>query len=1484
MIQDHESRSRLMERYKQQWNGKLAGLPEHLLETVKAMEAVENHSAVQMDVPQEVLRYLERENMLPSAMMQEYYGALLCLYVPEDKRAQYLALIDKLNLFPAYGGRGSSYAPFAGRIFELLTDYKILAFYGGNLANYLTKDMPEELADIRTHTNLYAVRYVDDLVAAAIDAGDAAVIRIAEEMLSGGECAVDAEDKLLSGILKSSDRSLQEAVCRTLAAAGTQDGVRELICRAADSGAAAAFTMVFDCICENRLFRFGSVRMRLMSWFHVWDSKGIDLLTGDYLPCVQEALHHRDRAVEYCGSSDCLLIAIGLWATGIYDMDRAIEILRQFQREGTKPQLLAMAYYIRERWSDTTCRRVAQRVLHDGRNQHDLEITAAYWDVYCLDAGRYLRKAGIRGWGGPADDVEVRLGDYFENREEAERRVGFMRGLLQRMPGKEARFAPCIFPWHSAKITASGVLKQLSIHARLLGDAELAEYVLDRIQEIKKEADSGSRADYVELLLYDTAEPKYIDRLVSLVADRESGTQETAARLLQDVPLEERHYAMLEEFLRLKNGGIRRHAIGLLCGQDGEQMARCIERLMQSGDQRMREGALELQQILEAESGDDTGGEQEGYGLYRTDAHMIFPQRVADRQAVVSYFTVEKETVDGILTKLARVLDHYMDQVYVSEKGRQIQLSYYLDTGRWQYDEEVPFPEVWRGFYDTEIQDARLLTLLALCLCDCDVTVTEREICERWNRAIYGNTVADYVLPERIRPMGHALARMLEILTDLYGQEELCRTGLEALQWILEDMPPEEMWYHQAYNGHSFAHQTAFLESGKMHMIRRAIDSCGRKGQFADRFFLYAQLDEKYRLQQSRGRQYRRYTANADLLDLPDYVKACSLGLIGEEILYRNIFERWGLSYAFEMLGLFVDGAGDRQPDRELQKFMGGTAEEGESFLAAGRRIYIRLTERILDAELTRGELPTVFSESIGSIGRIYGLRYFVQILRALGDEKFTRSGRESVGKTECLSHLLSVCEPQAGESATQLRALLEENHAGKAAVSDRRLVEAGMFAPQWLDILEEYLGIEGQKSGAYYFIAHMDDRFDDRRRAAIACYTPLTTEELKAGAFDCGWFRQVYAALGEKHFARLYDAAKYISDGAKHVRARKYADAALGKVSVEKLEAEITAKRNKDLLMSYGLVPFRDRQDMLHRYRFIEQFLTESRNFGHMRRASEAEAVRMALRNMATAAGYADTMRLTLAMEYETAGEYAAYHKRKEQSRRCVRMFERAMTERETFCHEELAQLCENPVAGPVVRALVFVVAGQDQDGGNGYYTRDGLVDAAGGLLPLRPDAVLRVAHPVDLYQAGVLETYQRNCSDQMDDGAIRQQPFQQLFRKFYGKMEEEQEQTYSCMHAGCQMEPRQAFMCLSGRGWIIDVESGIQKVCYGSNIVAQIIVLSGWIMEEDLLTPSIERIEFYDRMSHKAVRVRDVPDIVYSEIMRDVALAETAQFAQNN
>ena len=260
-----------------------------------------------------------------------------------------------------------------------------------------------------------------------------------------------------------------------------------------------------------------------------------------------------------------------------------------------------------------------------------------------------------------------------------------------------------------------------------------------------------------------------------------------------------------------------------------------------------------------------------------------------------------------------------------------------------------------------------------------------------------------------------------------------------------------------------------------------------------------------------------------------------------------------------------------------------------------------------------------------------------IQILTALGKDPLQRgysyyssdSDRKSV-----LSHLLKVCVPKPKETAEDLKKALKGTD-----ITKKRLVELAMYAQQWIPMIEEYLKLPGFASTCYYFMAHTSEQFDEQVTSTIAKYTPLSPEELKDGAFDIHWFFEAYQSVGEKNFKLLYDAAKYSSTGTAHGRARKYADAALGNVEKEALKAEINAKRNKDLLMSMGLLPLptgkrKQEEELLDRYQFIQKYKKESRQFGAQRRASEGRAAEIALGNLSVNAGFTDVTRLTLRME----------------------------------------------------------------------------------------------------------------------------------------------------------------------------------------------------------------------------------------------------------
>ena len=465
-----------------------------------------------------------------------------------------------------------------------------------------------------------------------------------------------------------------------------------------------------------------------------------------------------------------------------------------------------------------------------------------------------------------------------------------------------------------------------------------------------------------------------------------------------------------------------------------------------------------------------------------------------------------------------------------------------------------------------------------------------------------------------------------------------------------------------------------------------------------------------------------------------------------------------------------------------------------------------------------------------------------------------------------------------------------------------------------------------------------MNDRYnhDQRKFATIARFTPLEKEELFNGAFDIDWFNEAYSILGEKRFAMLYEAAKYTSDGSRHTRARKYADATLGKVTVEELEAEIKEKRNKDLLMSYPLVPLADKDDMLHRYQFIQQFRKESTQFGAQRRASEGLACDMALRNLATRAGFKDTTRLTLVMEMALAESLKSYFewikldngkdtveariqvtdsgkpevvvrkgekllasipsafkkdpyilqlkesnkKFREQYTRTVKMFELSMEERELYSVQEITDLTANPVISPIVENLVFISDDKGLCGTVSAGAGIALVDAMGEVHAMDGADNIRVAHPYDMYKAGNWTDWQQYFFEkQKRDGS--KQPFRQVFRELYVKLDEELDKNYSSLFAGHQIQPTKTVATLKSRRWIADHESGLEKVFYKDNIAVTMYALADWFSPSDIEPPTLEYVAFADRKTFKFIPVGQVPDIVYSEAMRDVDLAVSVAHA---
>ena len=853
-----------------------------------------------------------------------------------------------------------------------------------------------------------------------------------------------------------------------------------------------------------------------------------------------------------------------------------------------------------------------------------------------------------------------------------------------------------------------------------------------------------------------------------------------------------------------------------------------------------------------------------------------------------------------------------------------------------------PLEDVWRDFYKKEIKDFSTLWQLNVLLTrEYNGGINDSNIkeCQDFYKKLLGFDITElktklkkanlkYIFTENYY---NDTGYVLEIISMLY--KEYCKENKNYLfeigkvftGYVLENFEAKDIVEQkERYNKEIYYNVNIYyLNPGIYYLFARIIpylEFYSNEKSFIESFILRYNLDEKIKKYTNENLKGCEIGGRRKVLELRDYTIAIVLNIAEKDLIYKDILEIenktedekkevfWSLdTYMNNYRNILAKKENKRLVN--LNQFMLNDALK--IIYDEGRKI----VDYLVQNELKRGDSPTIYSKSLHEIDRIEGIDYLVQILQALGKETLDRTSYYWGGddsKKAVLSHLLKVCHPSEKDNSKELAKKLKGTD-----ITEQRLIEVAMYSSQWIEIIEGYLGWKGLTSGCYYFQAHMSD-VDKNKEGLIGKYTPISIDDLRDGAFDIDWFKSAYKELGEKKFEMLYDSAKYISDGAKHSRARMFADAVLGNLKLKETEKKIEDKRNKDLVASYSLIPLlKDKQkDALHRYQFLQKFLKDSKQFGAQRRASEAKAVNISLENLSRNMGYSDVTRLIWNMEtalinemkeyfepkklddvdvyikidelgqseiiYEKAGkelkslptklkkdkyieDIKEVHKNlKEQYRRSRKMLEEAMEDGTEFYGYEIENLMTNPVIAPILKSLVFKM-----DKNLGYYEDKKLKSVNKKSVAVKDDSLLKIAHCFDLFESGDWASYQKDIFDRE-----LKQPFKQVFRELYVKTADEKGRDKSLRYAGHQVQPTKTVALLKTRRWIIDGQEGLEKVYYKENIIAKIFALADWFSPADIEAPTLEEVQFFDRKTFKPILIDDVPDLIFTEVMRDIDL----------
>jgi hypothetical protein len=831
--------------------------------------------------------------------------------------------------------------------------------------------------------------------------------------------------------------------------------------------------------------------------------------------------------------------------------------------------------------------------------------------------------------------------------------------------------------------------------------------------------------------------------------------------------------------------------------------------------------------------------------------------------------------------------------------------------------DRYPLPQLWRDFYQKEIGSFPTMLQLHFALSTYWGEGHSYKVYEFMNREFMSEIKKLYGFD--LHGLKVALAKLphfaiLNSILHLLGEENwdaayadsVAENILASIFPLLDKGNARKEFMHETYMKQE--RRTVFLHQHSS-LSYWMSDSFGSK-QSPEAFTEYFML----RYQFYRKSEYLNTRPPAALpkspLSIFDFGHAYALDLIPESELMLELQSRVNAEESLNLASAFLFDALKPWQRNRLKA-------HGEIDFTPLKETVRKVADQILSIELQRGEPATEVSHLAMRLERIEGAALWIKLLKAFENEGFGKVDyyySSSFSRKEVLSRLLRICYPAPADTAQTFSALVKQ-----AGLSHERLMEAAVYAPQWLEMVENHSGWKGLQSTAYFFHAHINECCDDRLKTHIAHFTPIDPADLLGGAFDLYWYREASREIGSKRFEKVCEAAKYIASASEHLRFSKYLEAVNGKLEAKEVKKQVEEKRNRDLLMIYSLIPLnkRSNNDLSERYQYLQQFLKESKAFGSQRQDSEKKAVELGLLNLAQNAGYQDLSRLVWSLETSLFKQieacFAPYEKDgvktylkvdatgkpgihyfkagkeltnipgklrkdphiihlREVCKRLKSLYspaadrlEEAMEEGAAFLISELAAFRRNPLLWPRLKHLVFIT----QEGETGFYCEEGLRIGEAQPLPLEASSQVWIAHPTDLVRLQQEETYRTYLLDREI-----QQPFEQVFRKKYEKTEEEKEASYSLRHAGQGIRPDDLSALLKEGRWMAAGEEKWQTVFYKENVAALVETSSQALSPADTELSILERLSFFERKSRRPLLLDKVPDRVFSEVMRDLDL----------
>ncbi|MDR1920973.1 MAG: DUF5724 domain-containing protein [Candidatus Adiutrix sp.] len=911
-----------------------------------------------------------------------------------------------------------------------------------------------------------------DFLAVRIDEGDKAVIDAVKEIMLGDNNTARLSDPIISGIAKSENAELRGLLVNMLLAARLQEGLRQSILENADTGRLETLVEFMKAILDNDLLRYSSVTRAADVWMGLGLEAGDRRVTQKLLELGYAYLRDEKARKAAAKSKDVIELYAALWAESAVEVNRVISLADKLM-SGKKHQRLVFLSFLTQTENPALQFGLAAKYL-EGYAEKVPEKEEL--DLLCLVMRNYSPPY-VWDRTKEAYHEQCRAIPWIADKKTRDRQFEALLNIIPAIPAGGYKKENTPFPWSSVSIERGDIFWRLLTLAAYDFDPEK----IDRLIAVMGKADSANRSEFIKFFLDAPDNETKREYLFASLNDKSMPVRSRALENIVALEITDAEIPRVMSLLALKTGDIRQNALRILSNLETGRALAALKTLLADKNDHKRLAGLDLLALMLKENKIGQDGlaglialmpeatakervlidaltakeaayaKENGFGLYDPNYVPQLPIPAPDKNNTLeSIFGADAERPRKIFAALCEVIKANKDFTY--------------KTHTWSGDEEAALGALDRVRFRAEAHE------------DLNLSAFERFVLQDvWRAWIKDNQVSyrELFLLMFIHEIGHKPPYqdwVNEIMEDIFhakkinafiawqAKKEYGRLAMSLVDILWTEFPESERF---AVLGGAIADLLAKVDEEKW---KRPIYDDKRYdmrygGEFAPTFsntrevgfilrHLSLAVDDDDRLARYAGaccELGRREGEFYKIITVEQAARATALGLLKEDALYRIFFM-----------------AGKRNVSSYFGNIQDKEAKETAEKFPVVKKIADRCVARIIEIELLRGDSQTAVSSLASKIRRHEGAETFAKILVALGNETLFRGyyySDTALTKKDVLSHLLRTCHPKEGDSAETLRASL----GGK--VSDKRVIEAAMYSPSWLDILEDYLGWPGFKN-----------------------------------------------------------------------------------------------------------------------------------------------------------------------------------------------------------------------------------------------------------------------------------------------------------------------------------------------------------------------------------------------------------------------------------